>query len=492
MRVANFCCNLKDYHPPSWAEVVDCSPEQLHESMSDINVVVWNNNVQFREEYLQKLPGMDLFINWGASDANLPERHHFADSGVKLKAVDSYSTTAVAQFILSQILYHEQIQPVANGEMGRELYGKTVGIVGLGKIGFVTAQMLQGHHMKIAYTCASGDKHIPNMKYMDSAKEMLKQADYVIVTAKSNEQVLTVEDFERSNYDLFLLNVSNTKSFNPDLGTEMLHSGRIRKFVTDHEDRGIKTPEGVHYTPHVAYKTVESSALKRKFLDFYLHKYHNALLPEHEQPRAFVMRHGETQWNKEGRIQGRGNSPLTLRGANQMRAVVALLEDRDIRRIVHSPLGRVQQSAKILSRLTRGNRSVPIESLVEMDFGFFQGEERDVLHTEYSNYFDYRERNKVYTPFPNGESYFDVYQRLLPSVLQEGKTTGNIVVMGHESTNRVIRGILTERPLADIVDERQPAENIIEINLGTNEEIRHILLNVRGKRWTSEVIKPRV
>jgi probable phosphoglycerate mutase len=59
-----------------------------------------------------------------------------------------------------------------------------------------------------------------------------------------------------------------------------------------------------------------------------------------------LVRHGETEWNRERRIQGRLDSPLTERGVAQARAMgrlVASLPDATSARIVASPLGRAQQ-----------------------------------------------------------------------------------------------------------------------------------------------------
>jgi broad specificity phosphatase PhoE len=65
-----------------------------------------------------------------------------------------------------------------------------------------------------------------------------------------------------------------------------------------------------------------------------------------------LVRHGETQWNLQRRVQGRFDSPLTERGVAQSHAVgqlVRSLPDAAFARIITSPLGRARQTAEIIA-----------------------------------------------------------------------------------------------------------------------------------------------
>ncbi|MFN2425762.1 MAG: histidine phosphatase family protein [Candidatus Binatia bacterium] len=86
----------------------------------------------------------------------------------------------------------------------------------------------------------------------------------------------------------------------------------------------------------------------------------------------FLMRHGETAWNREKRIMGDLDIPLSEEGRAQCAAAAALLEGFGIQRIVTSPLVRAAESAGILAShldlpVTRDDR------LVEVRFGEWQG-----------------------------------------------------------------------------------------------------------------------
>src|SRR5512140_18596 len=61
---------------------------------------------------------------------------------------------------------------------------------------------------------------------------------------------------------------------------------------------------------------------------------------------VFLVRHGETTWNREGRIQGSGDSPLTERGVAQARAVAARLAAERFEALHSSDLGRARETAR--------------------------------------------------------------------------------------------------------------------------------------------------
>ena len=65
--------------------------------------------------------------------------------------------------------------------------------------------------------------------------------------------------------------------------------------------------------------------------------------------QLFVFRHGQTDWNQEGRFQGHTDVPLNLTGIAQAQALVPLLQDRGMERIVSSDLSRARETALIVA-----------------------------------------------------------------------------------------------------------------------------------------------
>ncbi len=88
--------------------------------------------------------------------------------------------------------------------------------------------------------------------------------------------------------------------------------------------------------------------------------------------QLLIVRHGETAWNREGRIQGHRDSPLTDRGLAQARATAARLARERVDALYSSDLGRAQQTAREVAART----ALPIrtdEGLRERAFGILEG-----------------------------------------------------------------------------------------------------------------------
>jgi broad specificity phosphatase PhoE len=87
----------------------------------------------------------------------------------------------------------------------------------------------------------------------------------------------------------------------------------------------------------------------------------------------YFLRHGESQGNQDGVIQGRNHSHLTENGREQARAAGAWFRGRSIDVILTSPLTRAEETARIIAEVA-GIAAVEIaEELMELDTGMFSG-----------------------------------------------------------------------------------------------------------------------
>ncbi len=157
----------------------------------------------------------------------------------------------------------------------------------------------------------------------------------------------------------------------------------------------------------------------------------------------YLVRHGQTEFNRERRIQGHVDSPLTELGVRQAKAVGRLLRDliRDPTgwRIVSSPLGRARTTAEIVAARL-GDPPVEIDSrLKEMSWGPYDGRLRSELETENPDTF-----GKTGWAFDagSGESYDDVAARVgdwLAGLPPEPER--RIIAVSHGISGRVLRGL---------------------------------------------------
>ena len=125
----------------------------------------------------------------------------------------------------------------------------------------------------------------------------------------------------------------------------------------------------------------------------------------------FVVRHGESESNRDGRFAGHVESPLTERGREQARALGDRLAETPITRIVASDLERARETAAFV----RGTRSVPVESdarLREMSFGEWEGMVEAEIVERWAEDWEAVLRPKAEFRAPGGESLRELRARM--------------------------------------------------------------------------------
>jgi 2,3-bisphosphoglycerate-dependent phosphoglycerate mutase len=105
--------------------------------------------------------------------------------------------------------------------------------------------------------------------------------------------------------------------------------------------------------------------------------------------RLCIVRHGETEWNAEGRVQGQLDIPLSVNGLAQAHCVAAALPEGRFSALYSSDLQRVLQTARpAAEKLGLEVRTEP--RLRERDYGVFQGltyaEARTTLPSDYARF----------------------------------------------------------------------------------------------------------
>lgn len=161
--------------------------------------------------------------------------------------------------------------------------------------------------------------------------------------------------------------------------------------------------------------------------------------------RIYLVRHGQTEWNREKRIQGSIDQPLNLRGEMQAHRLGRQLKEIPFDQIYSSPLSRARQTAEILTQHFPGKIELdPI--LRENHFGAAEGMTREEYFQSFATQiaeveaipFPQRAHHKV---VPDAESLAEVATRVLPflhRVVQEGKGK-NLLAVTHGG---VIRALL--------------------------------------------------
>ena len=100
--------------------------------------------------------------------------------------------------------------------------------------------------------------------------------------------------------------------------------------------------------------------------------------------RLYLIRHGQSTWNQENRIQGHSNPPLSEKGRDQIAKLIARLKGERITKIIASPLVRAYESAQILAK-GLGVFCVGHEELKEIYLGKWEGRRPEEVNQLYNN-----------------------------------------------------------------------------------------------------------
>ena len=151
--------------------------------------------------------------------------------------------------------------------------------------------------------------------------------------------------------------------------------------------------------------------------------------------RLFLVRHGQTAWNVEGRAQGHTDIPLDEEGMRQARIVGEVFAGVPLRRVISSDLRRSLNTAAPIASAA-GAQLVSDSRLRERGFGGMEGRPFTELHqsapsVESSTFLTYR-------PPGGGESFQDVWDRLASFVDELAVIEGDTAVVSHGGTTAIL------------------------------------------------------
>jgi len=151
-----------------------------------------------------------------------------------------------------------------------------------------------------------------------------------------------------------------------------------------------------------------------------------------EPTRLIIVRHGETQWNIEGRRQGHLDSPLTAQGRAQAEALARRFTTGSCSAVYSSDLGRAYDTARAIAENT-GHQVVSDHRLRERHLGIFQGLDGDEIRDRYEDEYEKHKAGGADYAVPGGESFNDQVSRNLHCLeeLAERHAGNAIIVVTH-------------------------------------------------------------
>ncbi len=171
--------------------------------------------------------------------------------------------------------------------------------------------------------------------------------------------------------------------------------------------------------------------------------------------KIYLFRHGETDWNKQRRLQGQSDVPLNAFGIELAEKTARALEQEGtvFDRAFSSPLSRALETARILS----GGRDIPLETdsrLIEMNFGAYEGSAFDPPKKEPSHpLHNFLCRPECYVPAEGAESFDEVGARagafLREKIMPLEGSCDTVLVTAHGAFNRCLLRAISSAPLED-------------------------------------------
>ena len=157
--------------------------------------------------------------------------------------------------------------------------------------------------------------------------------------------------------------------------------------------------------------------------------------------RLFLIRHGETNWNKEGRFQGQIDIPLNENGKNQARKTFEYLRDISFNKAFSSSMNRPYETAQIILQNNKDLKIKKLDALVEISHGLWEGKLESEIREKWpvllKNWHDKPEK----VIMPEGESIKDVSERSIEAfdkICLSQKDNDLSLLVAHDAVNKTL------------------------------------------------------
>ncbi|MBI0328448.1 2-hydroxyacid dehydrogenase [Burkholderia plantarii] len=244
-----------------------------------VRVLATNGESGADAALIDALPKLEIIVSYGVG-VDAIDLAHAARRGVRVTNTPDVLTEDVADMGLALMLAVAREIPrndarTRAGEWGREaftptsrMFGKRLGIVGLGRVGRAVARRAAAFGMRIAYTDRMCFDDVPHA-FHASAAELAAQADFLMVCAAADQiprGAIGREVFDALGPDGFLVNIARGSIIDEPVLIDYLGHGRLRGAALDvfwNEpaiDRRLFALPNVVLQPHRASATVETRA----------------------------------------------------------------------------------------------------------------------------------------------------------------------------------------------------------------------------------------
>ncbi len=166
--------------------------------------------------------------------------------------------------------------------------------------------------------------------------------------------------------------------------------------------------------------------------------------PFHQGSRLLLVRHGETNWNKESRFQGIRDIPLNDNGRSQSRKAGTFLQNVPIDFAISSPMMRPKETAEIILEEHPGVKLQTTSGLIEICHGLWEGMLETQIQAEYPDLLQQWKDKPETVQMPEGENLQQVWDRgvaawnKIAADYSNTDTPKTVLIVAHDAINKVI------------------------------------------------------
>lgn len=243
-------------------------PQELKEKIKEYDGIVVRSATKLTKDILKSAVEsgrLKLIIRAGVGIDNI-DKAYAEENGITVKNTPDASVTAVAELAVGHMLslarhLHQSNVTMREGKWlkkeytGIELEGKTLGIIGFGRMGRETAKKAYQMGMKISYTKRSG----PVEGYEDyqyrSMEELLGTSDFISIHAPYNPKVgaiLDEEAFRKMKDGIYIINCARGGVLSEDALLKALDSGKVAAAALDVFEEEPLNKEKIYNHPDIA------------------------------------------------------------------------------------------------------------------------------------------------------------------------------------------------------------------------------------------------
>jgi len=254
--------------------------EELKEQVKNFNVMIVRSATKVRKEIIDsalQTGNLKLIIRGGVGVDNI-DVDYAESKGIKVRNTPKASSSAVAELALGHMFSLARFIGIANATMregkwnkkqykGIELSGKTLGLIGFGRIGRELAKKAKALEMKVIYNDILGPaKDCPEYSFV-SLDELLVDSDFISLHVPGNKDkspVISKTEFTKMKDGAFLINCARGSVVDEAALLEALNSGKIAGAGIDvfpeepPQNLELIRHEKISVTPHIGASTKEA------------------------------------------------------------------------------------------------------------------------------------------------------------------------------------------------------------------------------------------